>query len=72
MSKLTEGIHFYFNEAGLMVLTRTFHLQRGYCCGNGCLHCPYEYEQVPEPQRTVLLEKRQDNADNNKPDREEK
>ncbi len=55
-----------------MVLTRTFHLQRGYCCGNGCLHCPYDYEQVPEPQRTVLLKKRQDNADNNKPDTEEK
>lgn len=64
MSKLTEGIHFYFNEAGLMVLTRAFHLQRGYCCGNGCLHCPYDYEQVPEPQRTALLVKRQNENKN--------
>jgi hypothetical protein len=64
MSKLTEGIHFYFNEAGLMVLTRAFHLQRGYCCGNGCLHCPYDYEQVPEPHRTALLAKRQNENKN--------
>ncbi len=65
MSKLIEGEHFYFNEAGLMVLTSKFHLQRGYCCGNGCLHCPYNYEQVPEPQRTALLKARKDNKPSN-------
>ncbi|MCG9881787.1 MAG: DUF5522 domain-containing protein [Bacteroidia bacterium] len=25
-----------------MVFTEAFHLQRGYCCGNGCRHCPYK------------------------------
>ncbi|MEP0714024.1 DUF5522 domain-containing protein [Algoriphagus sp.] len=38
------GIHsedFYFNQQGHMVFTEKFHLKRGYCCGNGCRHCPY-------------------------------
>lgn len=37
---------FYFNEEGLMVFTREFHLKRGYCCKNGCLHCPYGFEKT--------------------------
>lgn len=35
-----EGVDYYF-ENGLMVLTAKFLLDRGYCCGNGCRHCPY-------------------------------
>lgn len=38
-----------------MVLTEAYHLERGYCCGNGCKHCPYEYDNVPEPRRSELL-----------------
>jgi hypothetical protein len=26
---------------GLFVLTADFLTRRGYCCGNGCRHCPY-------------------------------
>jgi len=55
MQELTEGIHYYLNQQGLIVLTEKYHLDRGYCCGNGCLHCPYEYENVPEPRRAELL-----------------
>ena len=36
-----EGVDYYF-ENGYMVLTAHFLLKRGYCCGNGCRHCPYE------------------------------
>ncbi|WP_158233419.1 DUF5522 domain-containing protein [Reichenbachiella sp. 5M10] len=32
---------YYYNEAGLMVFTAQYHLKRGYCCKNGCKHCPY-------------------------------
>jgi len=32
---------YYFNEAGLMVFKASYHLKRGYCCKNGCKHCPY-------------------------------
>jgi hypothetical protein len=35
-----EGIDFYFEE-GLMVLTRKYLLDRGFCCDSGCRHCPY-------------------------------
>jgi hypothetical protein len=53
---LKEGIDFYFNEQGLMVLTEKYHLERGRCCGNGCRHCPYNYERVPSPRREELRE----------------
>ncbi|QHS61919.1 DUF5522 domain-containing protein [Chitinophaga agri] len=55
---LKEKIDFYYNEQGYMVFTEHYHLQRGYCCGNGCKHCPYAYEKVPEPKRTALLANR--------------
>ena len=38
--KLVEDEDYYF-ENGLMVLTAKFLRDRGYCCGNGCRHCPY-------------------------------
>lgn len=56
MNPLIEHIHYYINEEGQFVFTATYHLEKGYCCGNGCLHCPYEYINVPEPKRTELLE----------------
>ncbi len=54
-NQLTEGIDYYFNEQGFFVFTEKHHLERGYCCGNGCKHCPYVYENVPEPKKTRLL-----------------
>lgn len=62
--QLIEGIHYYLNENGLVVLTEKYHLARGYCCGNGCLHCPFEYENVSEPRKSELLAKRQKNNGN--------
>jgi hypothetical protein len=55
IKELTEGIHYYTNEDGFIVFTGQFHLERGYCCGNGCLHCPYNFENVEEPRRSELL-----------------
>jgi len=34
---------FYLNEQGFMVFTEAYHLKRGYCCKNGCKHCPYGF-----------------------------
>ncbi len=56
MKALIEGVDFYYNEEGLMVLTEKYHLERGYCCGNGCKHCPFGYERVSEPRRSQLIE----------------
>lgn len=39
--KFVEGLDFYF-DGGLMVLTRRYLINRGYCCGNDCRHCPYD------------------------------
>jgi hypothetical protein len=58
--QLIAGIHYYFNDDGLLVFTRQYHLEKGFCCGNGCLHCPYDFENVPEPKRTVLLKAKKD------------
>ena len=33
---------FYINSEGKRVMTESFHKKRGFCCGSGCLHCPYE------------------------------
>ena len=38
---LVEGEDYYLDQ-GLIVLTSRYHLRRGYCCEQGCLHCPYE------------------------------
>jgi hypothetical protein len=55
---LSEGEDFYYNEQGYIVLTEKYHLDRGTCCGNGCLHCPFDYERVPELRRQQLLQER--------------
>ncbi len=57
-NKLLEGVDFYFNELGFMVFTSKYHLERGFCCGNGCRHCPFNYEGVAEPKRSELLQNR--------------
>jgi len=36
-----EGEDFYL-ENQFMVFTAKWHLKRGYCCGSGCRHCPYD------------------------------
>jgi hypothetical protein len=41
VSKAKEGEDYYFNEDGLLVFTRQYLLKRGFCCKNGCKHCPY-------------------------------
>jgi hypothetical protein len=59
MQELIEGVHYYLSENGYVVLTARYLSERGYCCGNGCLHCPYNYENVPEPRRSELLHDRE-------------
>jgi hypothetical protein len=61
--ELIEAEDFYYNEDGYIVLTEKYHLKKGYCCGNGCKHCPYHYENVPEPERSELLSLKQHEKD---------
>jgi hypothetical protein len=60
MERLIEGEHYYMSPEGRVVFTEKYHLEKGYCCGNGCRHCPYDYDQVAEPRRSQLrLEREQ-------------
>jgi prepilin-type N-terminal cleavage/methylation domain-containing protein/prepilin-type processing-associated H-X9-DG protein len=43
----TETADTYF-DGGLLVFTADYLKRRGYCCGNGCRHCPY-----PKPDARV-------------------
>lgn len=60
-----EGIHFYYNENNFLVFTEKYHLQRGYCCGNGCMHCPYNYENVSQPLKNKLIADQKNAKKNN-------
>ena len=37
---LVEGRDFYM-EKGYRVMTADYLARRGFCCANGCRHCPY-------------------------------
>lgn len=41
VAPLIEGEDYYLDHE-LMVLTARYHLRRGYCCEQGCRHCPFE------------------------------
>jgi hypothetical protein len=41
---LVEGEDFY-HEGACLVFTARFLSRRGYCCRNGCRHCPYEFRK---------------------------
>jgi len=58
-SELIENVDFYYDKDGFVVLTQHYHETRGYCCGYGCRHCPYQYESVPEPKRSTMLSQQQ-------------
>lgn len=49
---MIEGLHYYIDPKGKWVFTAAYHESRGYCCGEACKHCPFDYEAVPEPIKT--------------------
>lgn len=32
----------FYLEGQSIVFTASYHRRRGYCCGSGCRHCPYD------------------------------
>jgi hypothetical protein len=57
--QLKLGSDYYLNEEGLVVFTEKYHLEKGYCCGMGCKHCPYNYVNVNEQERAQKLAERE-------------
>ena len=46
---LIEGEDYYFNEDGLMVMTKSYLTKKGHCCQSGCKHCPYDFKSKVDP-----------------------
>ncbi len=34
---------YYLSNEGYIIYTEKYLLKRGFCCKNGCKHCPYGY-----------------------------
>ena len=43
-SQELEKGDFYYTPEGYLVFTKQYLKKRGYCCKNGCRHCPYGYK----------------------------
>ncbi len=41
-----EDDEYYYSEEGYIVFTEKYLLKRGYCCQNGCKHCPYGFKKT--------------------------
>ncbi|MFM7217470.1 MAG: DUF5522 domain-containing protein [Bacteroidota bacterium] len=41
---------YYLSPEGYVVFTEQYHLKRGYCCQNGCRHCPYGFRRPSAKQ----------------------
>ena len=52
-----KNVDYYTNKDGLVVFTEAYHLKRGTCSGNKCLHCPYNHKNVPKVQEKKRLQK---------------
>ena len=42
INKKSPEPDFYKDKLGRIVMTESYHIKRGSCCGSGCKHCPYE------------------------------
>jgi hypothetical protein len=61
---LKEKIDYYINEDGNFVFTKEYHLKRGYCCKNKCLHCPWDYGKPRQEKDISNNSSRFDGSDN--------
>ena len=46
---------YFYEENGRTVFTEDYHIERGYCCGNGCRHCPFSPKAIKG--NSTLIEK---------------
>ena len=42
-NKELEPEDYYLSHEGYVIFTEKSLLKRGFCCKNGCKHCPYGY-----------------------------
>jgi len=51
MSGSTEN---YYLEDGVVVFTAKFLLEREFCCGHTCRHCPYVPQYVRTSRKKII------------------
>ena len=51
-NNMIKDVDYYIDPKGMWVFTAAYHESRGYCCGQACKHCPFDYDAVPEPIKT--------------------
>jgi len=56
--ELVEGED-YYREGAALVFTARYHLRRGYCCGSGCRHCPFDGPAVAEKEESDVGSRRE-------------
>ena len=49
-----EEKDYYITEEGYQCFTEAYHIKRGYCCDNGCKHCPYKMQTNYDQQKIIL------------------
>ncbi|KAI8811227.1 hypothetical protein BJ742DRAFT_798637 [Cladochytrium replicatum] len=55
---LADGKNSYTDPTtGYLCFTEIEHLKRGYCCGNKCRHCPYEYKNVGKSPAEIAVDR---------------
>jgi Family of unknown function (DUF5522) len=53
MYRLEEHIDYYLDKNGLLVFTEKYLRDRGYCCNNGCRHCPYKSSEIKTTNQSI-------------------
>lgn len=49
-----KHIHYYVDN-DRVIFTENYHIQRGYCCGNGCKHCPFDPKHIRDNTKIQKL-----------------
>jgi len=50
--KRWDDDEYYYTPEGYIVFTEKHHLKRGFCCQNGCRHCPYGFDKNTQSLKT--------------------
>ena len=49
-----EKDEYYLSPEGYLIFTEKYLLKRGYCCKNGCKHCPYGFDRKSMSNKNAL------------------
>jgi hypothetical protein len=52
----------FYLDNGMVVFTEKFLLDRGFCCNNGCRHCPYKKLNKNEHTKTNISDSKSGEA----------